>query len=289
MGWLDTAKSVATGGLLGGGMGATLGGLGGGFFDPKQQTSTSTTDQGPWSATQPYWKQTYSDVWGNNGLLNNQMKTQNPYITQSQNQMASYATNPQSTALLSGAQNYGNRVLSGEMLDPTKNLALAQQLQRGLENMHSWDSQAQLAGRYGGGAWGAGRGRQLADLQGNLYGQGLQQMTQMSQLAPQLWQAGLAPSALLGQIGQQQEARPWNLYNQATSLLRGTGSSGTTTTPYYSPSTFQQLLGPAMAIGGGILGGPAGAAAGSQAGGMLGGGQMNYQPQPLQYQPMQLY
>jgi hypothetical protein len=220
---------------------------------------------------------------GTAGLLGQQLKNPNAYTQQYWSQAADYANNPQNTALLGGAQNYANRVLGGEFLDPAKNLALAQQLQRGLENMHVWDTQANLAGRYGGGAWGVGRGRQLADLQGNLYGQGLQQMTQMAQLAPQLWSAGLLPTSLLGQIGQQQEQRPWNLYNQATSLLRGTGSTGTQTQPYYSPSMFQQLLGPALMIGGGLLGGPGGAMAGGAAGNLLGGG---YNPQ---YQQPQLY
>ncbi len=195
-------------------------------FKPKSQTSTTTTDMGPWSATQPYWKQVYGDVFAPGGMLQRHLTS-------------GTGMDAKSVALLGGSRDYANRVLSGEFLDPTKNLALAQSLQRGMEALRPWDTQATQAGRYGSGAWAQGRGRQLADLQGNLYGQGLQQMTQMAQLAPSIWQSQFLP-----------EQRGWDLYNQATALLRGTGQSGTTSQPYYTPGWGSQLLG----AGGSALG-----------------------------------
>lgn len=268
----------------------------------KNKPQETTTKQEPWEGAKPYWQQTYADIYGNQVGQNAQQQNAVPgrglaglkaipnsgqpvttgaygdtgllgstkYIGATPNMQAAYgmvqdrAGTP--SAMLAGAEDYATRMLSGEFLDPSKNLALAQNLQRGMEDMGAWDTSAIQSGRYGGGAWGAGRGRQLADLQGNLYGQGLQQMTQIAGMAPSIYEAGYLPAQKLLALGAQQQQDqqaeqmfPWELRGMAANLLSGAGG-GSTSSPYYKPNPLMGALGGAGT--GFAVGGPVGAAVG---------------------------
>jgi hypothetical protein len=271
--------------------------------------STTTTKQEPWGQTVPYWQQTFGDIYGsptrgttpetpsvlralkkqpdtlNNyqgrygegGLIGQQLANPNANITQAWDMTRTAANDPTNTQMLTGSRDYANRVLSGEFLDPTKNLAMAQQWQRGLEGIGSgWDTSATQAGRYGSGAWAAGRGQQLGDLQAGLYGQGLNQMTQMAGMAPSIYNAQYLPSQYLNALGQEQEQRPWDIYGKGASMLQMPGG-GSTQTPYFKPSPLQGLLGLGMMGMGMASGNPYAIGSGASAigggyGGRIGGG-----------------
>lgn len=248
----------------------------------KNKPQTVTQKQDPWGPTQPYWMQSYADIfgkptgatsqagggrypggslgfeakggsgslnpadytgrYGSGGLIGQQLENPNQNITQGWDMTRAAAMDPTNTQTLTGARDYTNRVLSGEFLDPTKNLALSQQLQRGLEGMGSWDTSAVQAGRYGSDAWAAGRGRELADLQGNLYGQGLQQMTQMAGMAPSIYESQYMPSQKLLALGQEMENRPWDIYSRGAQMLSGP-QGGSTSSPYFQPNPLLGLAG----------------------------------------------
>lgn len=184
------------------------------------------------------------------------------------------ANDPTNTMLLTGARDYANRILSGEMLDPTKNQALAMQLRRGLEGMGAYDSQAEAAGRYGSGAWGQMKGRTLADLQGNLYGQGLQQMTNMAGMAPSIYGSQYLPAEMLQNIGSQREGRQWGILNNESRIL---GQGTQMDAPYYNQNPIMGGVGTWLSMVGAIKG--AGGGSGGNSGkdnGMAGNRTTNY-------------
>lgn len=165
------------------------------------------------------------------------------------------AGDEENTRVLRGARDYANRVLSGEFLDPSKNQALAMELQRGLEGMGAYDSQAEASGRYGSGAWGQMKGRSLADLRGNLYGQGLQQMTNMAGMAPSIYGSQYLPAEMLQNIGSQREGRQWGILSNESSML---GKGTQMDAPYYNQNpvmggvgTWLSMVGAIKGMGGG--------------------------------------
>lgn len=279
--------------------------MGGSKNKPAGETTTKTA---PWEGAQPYWSQMYADIFGKpsstgtpslggnsswSGALKDRMGNQislpsnytgkygdggllgqtqfvgaNPNIQSAWDMVQQRAGQP--SQMLQGAEGYATDVLSGKYLDPSQNLALAQNLQRGMADIGGgWDSSANQSGRYGSGAWAAGRGQQLADLQGNLYGQGLNQMTQVAGMAPSIYEAGYLPAQkmlALGdaqrQMAQEEQMFPWEMYGMGANLLSG-APGGTSSSPYFKPNPLMGALGGA---GAGAAFGPYGAAAGGALG-----------------------
>jgi hypothetical protein len=176
---------------------------------------------------------------------------QNTNSTAGQDAMLAASADPANQALLTGSRDYNNRILSGEFLDPNKNLQLAQQLQRGYEGIGGWDAGAETSGRYGSGAWAQGRGREMADLKANLYGQGLDRMQTASMNAGSIFAQQLAPGQLQDAIGQERDQYSQNAFQNKLGLL-GTYQSGTPTT--YSGNKVMGGIGAAIGIIGAVKG-----------------------------------
>jgi hypothetical protein len=162
------------------------------------------------------------------------------------------ARNPENTQLLTGSRDYNNRILSGEFLDPNSNLALAQQLQRGYEGIGGWDSSAEAAGRYGSGTWAEGRGREMADLKANLYGQGLDRMERASNNAGAIYGQQFAPSQMIGAVGQERDDANWGLLGNRANML-GAAQSGMPQQTY-SGNKVMGAVGTALSVVGAVKG-----------------------------------
>ena len=213
--------------------------------DPLRLFHSAKPNFGPYDA---YWKDLLAKAIE---LYNQQSGTIDPAIEQGWGSAIASANDPENTALLTNARDYANTVLSGYFLNPETNLAMAQALQRGLESARAFDSQAAQAGRYGSGAWGQMKGRNLADLQGNLYGTGINQMTNMANNAASIYGAQYLPAQTLIDVGNQRENRGWNLLGKQAGVLSQTTQNNQ---PYYMQNPVMGGVGSVLSAIGTIKG-----------------------------------
>jgi len=177
---------------------------------------------------------------------------QNPFVSQSQNTIASRALDPNSIYGQT-SKTLGDTV-SGKYLDPNSNPYFMQGLNDSLGLAKS-----QIAGQYGG--FGGsnllnsgyqenlarGLGGVAANAYGNLYSQERQnQMNALSQV-PAL---GSLDATMLGQVGQQKQDFDWQQLQRANQIFSG-AQGGTTTgqTPYTDNSAAQMAGLALMAYG----------------------------------------
>jgi len=111
-------------------------------------------------------------------------------------------------------------ILGGKYLTPESNPYLSYYTKRAFEEaLPQLDTSAIAAGRYGSGAWGLAKGRTMADLAGNIYGQAYeaerQRQLQAAQLAPAYSEAAWGDLARLAAVGEEQQRMEQAKINEA--------------------------------------------------------------------------
>ncbi len=110
-------------------------------------------------------------------------------------------------------------ILGGKYLSPESNPYLSAYVQRGFEEtLPQLDTSAVSAGRYGSGAWGQAKGRAMADIASNIYGQAYEaergrQMAGL-QIAPTYSELDWADISRLSSIGAEKQAMEQALINE---------------------------------------------------------------------------
>jgi hypothetical protein len=266
--------------------------MGGGSSTPSETTTTTKSE--PWEQQKPYLeyvmaeaKKQYEGA-GPEYYPGQMTANLTPQQIQAQQMYQQYATGAGEAATKAGQ---ANQFLLGDVLDPTKNVALQQYAEGAVrpvyqalteEALPSVRGEAMGAGQYGGSRQGIAEGLAISranqtagditsKIYAEAYGQGLDAMTKGLALAPSTTQMGTIPAQVTEALGTQQQAidqqaineliTRWNYDQnldsaklaQLNNLVSG-GLGGTTT------GTIAGLGGgggisPAMgAVGGGAMG-----------------------------------
>lgn len=126
----------------------------------------------------------------------------------------------QGSPLIAGGQSELASIISGKYVSPTSNPYLGFYTQKAFEEaLPQLDTSAIQAGRYGSGAWGLAKGRTMADITSNIYGQAYQtereRQLQALQLAPTYAEQDWADIARLAAIGEEKQAMEQANINEA--------------------------------------------------------------------------
>lgn len=122
--------------------------------------------------------------------------------------------------LISGGQAELGSIIGGRYLTPGSNPYLSAYTERAFEEtLPQLDTSAIQAGRYGGGAWGLAKGRTMADITSNIYGQAYEsergRQLQALQLAPTYAEQDWANIGRLAAIGGEKQAMEQAAINEA--------------------------------------------------------------------------
>lgn len=139
----------------------------------------NTSTSKPWAKQRPYLQ----DIFGRAQNLSNKpmeyfpgetVQDFSPEQTQAHQQIRDQVSG--GSALNDTTNSYYNDVMSGKYLNPDTNPWLKASYDKAMEDsMPAWDTSAISAGRYGGGAWGVGKGKLQADAATGIYGGNYQQ------------------------------------------------------------------------------------------------------------------
>lgn len=249
----------------------------GSFFSPQQSTSTTKTVSNPWEPQQPYLKNTLAraeELYQAPGPQYYPGSTVAPFSAeQQQAQSMAAARAGAGNPLNAQAQQHVGNVLGGQYLNDPYQDQVFENIRSHV--MPSVNSQFSAAGRYGSNAHADAAARGLTDsyapYASNNWQNALGMMNQAARDAPGLAQTdyfdigqlakvgaekqGLAQQEIGDAIARWQYAQdlPYLKLNEYAKLTGGSfGGTQTSSTPYYQPSPFSQILGAGLGLAGTI-------------------------------------
>lgn len=265
----------------------------------KKQSTSSTTTSEPWSKAQPYLERGMAEIdslfnqgFGQKGYTGSLLADWNP--TQELFQQLAFQRGTEGFEPTNIASDYTSSVLRGDYLNPETNPALQNYVSTAMgEIMPGVNSSAQLAGRYGSGAWAGLKEKAASDIMAKAYlGERNAQQDAVTK-AMGLGTANLQDLGLLGSLGDTlrgmdqaklEEAKrifdvnsmgDLSRWDDYLGLMSGMGKMGGTQTAkgtQYVPSTGMQIFGSAMSILPMLAGGGGGGGFLSGLSGLFGGG-----------------
>ena len=255
------------GGLIGSLAGPLLGAALGGSSSGNQQAGTTTTTNEPWAAQKPYLLNAFNNAnnWYSHG--GTQIAPLNPFQMQSFNLAQGNINNPTLSAAGNSITNFANGNMMNnpwlsQMADAADN-----SITRNYQNVVSpgISSGFEANGRYGSGAMANAQSQAQQDLAhqlgytnaniyGNAYQQGLNNMLQASSLAPSFNASQLSNIGALNSAGNQVQAQQQSINQQPLTNLQnyqnivgGQLYGSQVSQPYFQNKT-------ANILGGGLLG-----------------------------------